>query len=196
METLAESRYAPWRRRVWEAVRRDLRPGGRLLEVGVGTGKNMPYWPQGVDIMAIDLTPGMLQRAKARLQALGLSGRLELGDAQALRFPESGFDAAVATFVFCSVPDPILGLHEVRRVVRPGGMVVLLEHVRSSIPWLGGLMNFINPLVVRVMGAHINRDTVGNVRRAGLVVDRVEQLGSAGIFKLIEAHVPEADDVA
>lgn len=156
----------------------------------------MPYWPQGVDITAVDLTPGMLQRAEARRRALGLSGHLELADAQALRFPDGSFNGAVATFVFCSVPDPILGLRELRRVVRPGGTVVLLEHVRSSIPWLGGLMDLINPLIVRLMGANINRDTVRNVHRAGLVVDHVDELGSAGVFKLVEAHVPEAADVA
>lgn len=194
METFAERRFEPWRRRLWDGVSDTLRPGGRILELGVGTGKNMPFWPQGVDITAVDLTPGMLQRAESRLQGLGLAGRLELGDAQTLRFPNDAFDAAVATFVFCSVPDPMLGLRELCRVVRPGGAVVLLEHVRSSIPWVGRLTDFFNPFIASLVGANINRDTVGNVRRAGLVVVRVEDLGTAGIFKLIEARSPEARD--
>lgn len=196
MEVLAERRFDPWRRRLWDDVQTNMPPGGRILEVGVGTGKNMSYWPRGVEITAVDLTPGMLHRAKARLGALSLRAKLELGDAQALRYPAGYFDMAVATFVFCSVPDPVLGLRELRRVLRPGGAVLLLEHVRSSIPWLGRLMDILNPVVVRLVGANLNRDTVGNVRRAGLEIDRVEDLSAGGIFKLIEAHSVEANGAA
>ena len=94
----------------------------------------------------------------------------------------------LATFVFCSVPNPVLGLSEVRRVVKPGGQVLLLEHVRSEQPALGTVMDTLNPVVVRVTGANINRRTVENVRRAGLVVERVEDLGMRDIFKLIVAR--------
>lgn len=194
MEVLAERRYSRWRRRLWDVVQIRLPPGGRLLEVGVGTGKNMTYWPRGVEITAVDLTAGMLKRAKARSEALGLPAELELGDAQALRYPAASFDVAVATFVFCSVPDPVLGLSELSRVLPPGGAVLLLEHVRSPIPWLGRLMDILNPVMVRLIGANINRDTLGNVERAGLKVCRVEDLGAGGIFKLIEAHSPETND--
>lgn len=82
----------------------------------------------------------------------------------------------------------MLGLSEVRRVVKPGGQVLLLEHVRSEQPALGTVMDTLNPVVVRVTGANINRRTVENVRRAGLVVERVEDLGLRDIFKLIAAR--------
>lgn len=184
MEGIAEGRYAPWRARLWSQVQ-----GPTVLEVGVGTGKNMPYYPARLHITAIDLTPGMLERAQKRAVALDLKADLRLGDVQALSFPDASFDAAVATFVFCSVPNPVLGLRELARVVKPGGQVLLLEHVRSANWVIGALMDFLNPLVVRIMGANINRRTIENVQRSGLIIERIEDMGMGGIFKMIVARV-------
>ena len=186
METMAEKRYHPWRERIWSYV-----DGGSVLEVGVGTGKNLPYYPASMHITGIDLTPGMLEQARRKTKAFGFDSRvdLQLGDAQALDFPDNSFDSALATFVFCSVPDPVLSLREMKRVVRPGGKVLLLEHMRSQNKFLGFLMDILNPLVVRMMGANINRRTVENVRNAELEIEQVEDLGMNGIFKMIVARV-------
>jgi phosphatidylethanolamine/phosphatidyl-N-methylethanolamine N-methyltransferase len=187
MEAFTERRYFDWRHRLWGMVR-----GNSILEVGVGTGKNMPFYPEGIKVTGIDLTPGMLDRAHGLLQELGLQDRvtLQLGDAQAMDFPDASFDMAIATFVFCSVPDPIQGLHEMKRVVKPGGTVLLLEHMRSPNPFIGSLMDVLNPLIVRMMGANINRHTVENVQKAGLELDKVVDLQMGGIFKFIVAHTP------
>ena len=185
MEGLVERRYQPWWRRLWALVN-----GPEVLEIGVGTGKNIPFYPPDLPITAIDLTPGMLERAQRRAAVAGAQVDLRLGDAQQLDFPGNTFDEVVTTFVFCSVPDPVMGLQEAVRVLKPGGRLLLIEHMRSASPLLGALMDALNPLVVRMMGANINRRTVDNVQRSGLRVQKVEDVGMGGIFKLIVALKP------
>lgn len=147
MELLALTR---WRRLLWARVGDRSR---RVLEVGVGTGKNLPLWPAGADITAIDLSERMLERARRRARALGLSPRLERMDVEALELPDDGFDAAVASFVFCPVADPLRGLRELRRVLRPGGRLLLLEHQRSESPLVARVLDVLDPLLARIWGA-------------------------------------------
>lgn len=177
--------FARLRRRLWQAVR-----GRRLLEVGVGTGKNISYYPPESHVVAVDLSPGMLRRAKRRAAATPVD--LVLADAQHLPFRPGVFDAAVATFVFCSVPDAVAGLKEAARVLRPNGEMFLLEHVRAQNPVAGKAMDLLNPLWVRLFGANINRRTVENVDQAGLIVGDVQTF-APGILKLIPAEPPVSE---
>ena len=186
---------APWELLIYRGLRRQLWAevqGTTILEVGVGTGRNLPYHPSGARLIAVDLSPRMLRGAAGRARRLGSGVDLMLADAQRLPFRDGAFDAGVATFVFCSVPEPVAGLQELNRVIRGGGRVHLLEHVRASNPLIGRLMDLLNPLWVRLTGANINRDTVGNVARAGLEVDSVESR-SLGLMKLIHASARRAD---
>jgi ubiquinone/menaquinone biosynthesis C-methylase UbiE len=183
MERLMERRVRAWRRKQWQMVE-----GARVLEVGVGTGKNVEFWPADRRISAIDLTPGMLEFARQKVNQLRRDDDLRLGDVQSLEFASGTFDTVVATFLFCSVPDPVLGLREVGRVVRPGGQVLLLEHVRIDRPVIGAIMDLLAPLIVRLNGANINRRTVENVKAAGLHIERIEHLDRIGMFKLIVAR--------
>jgi len=178
-----ESRaYQRWRPRLWGLV-----DGADVLEVGVGTGRNIPFYPSQARVTAIDLSPRMLKRARKRAEELGRTVDLREMDAQRLEYPDGSFDAVVSTFVFCSVPDPVAGLREIRRVLRPGGKLYMLEHVLSRKPVLRPLMNLVNPVVVRVVGANINRDTRLNLELAGFTVVRAEALGS-DIFWLFVAE--------
>lgn len=183
MEILPERKYISWRERLWSLVR-----GPEVLEVGVGTGKNLAFYPEGVRVTGVDLTPGMLERARKRAAMLNRDITLLLGDARNLEFPNSLFDSVVATYVFCSVSDPVQGLKELGRVVNPAGRIFLLEHVRSAKPIVGKIMDILNPAMVRVTGANINRRTVENVRLSGLLIEHVEDLGVGDIYKLIIAR--------
>lgn len=183
MEWFSErSAFQDWRKELWARV-----PAGRVLEVGVGTGKNMAYYPAGAQVTAIDLSERMLARARRQAQALNLEVDLRQMDAQHLTFPDDSFDAVVSTFVFCSVPVAVQGLREIGRVTRPGGDIWLLEHVRIDRQVIGPLMDVMNPVVVRMMGANINRQTVENVKKAGLKIVSVENL-KGELVKLIHAR--------
>jgi ubiquinone/menaquinone biosynthesis C-methylase UbiE len=179
-EALAERQLGPWRKKLWAYA------SGRILEVGVGTGRNFPYYPAGADATAIDVADQMLARARAR--RLGTAVDLREGDVQALDFPDASFDTSAATFVFCSVPDPVRGLRELGRVVKPGGRILLLEHVRVDRPIIGWLMDLFNAVTVWLSGFHINRPTVENVQRAGLEIESIEHFGPMRIVKLIVAR--------
>lgn len=181
MEWLA---YGRWRRIVWNHVHE-----GPVLEVGVGTGKNLPYHPRDREIVAVDLSGRMMERAVRRGRD---RTRLHFAqmDAQRLGFPDDSFDTVVATFVFCSVPDPEAGLREIRRVLRPGGRLVLLEHVLSGIPGLRRFMRLINPLVVGLSGANVDRETVETVREMGFELEELWDCGVGDIFKIVVARRP------
>lgn len=157
---------------------------GEVLEVGVGTGKNLPFYPPGQQVLGIDVSGRMLNRARDRADRLGISVSLEVADVTHLPFHDDRFDTTVATCVFCSVADPITGLAELGRVTKPQGRILLLEHVRPRNPLLGRLADLITTLTRRLFGFRANRRTEENVVAAGLRVIRVRR---EGVWREIEA---------
>jgi ubiquinone/menaquinone biosynthesis C-methylase UbiE len=174
-------RLAMWREKLRSRI-----IGGRALEIGVGTGKNLPYYPPGVKISAIDFSRRMLSRARKKALQNNLKVEFLEMDAQQLAFPDHFFDTVFATFVFCSVPDPVLGLKELRRICKPDGRLLLLEHMRPGNRVLGFIFDLVNPFVVRMMGANINRMTIDNIKSAGWQI-KIEQKLSSDIVRWIEA---------
>jgi len=160
--------------------------GEHILEVGVGTGKNFNFYPDHARMTAIDFSPKMLEQAKRKRDRKQLDIHLDLMDVQRLYFADNSFDTVVASFVFCSVPRPRKGLKELYRVLKPGGQLILLEHVLSSNKIVAWIMNLLNPLVVSLVGANINRETVKNVQACpfrSIFVDPA----SSDMIKLIRA---------
>jgi len=177
----------PLERRVLGRLRADLvarlPAGGRLLEVGAGTGANFPFYPRGAEGVGVEPSREMISLAAVREgRPAGL--RLVRAEAERLPFAGASFDAALATLVFCSVASPEAGFAELRRVLRPGGRLLLLEHVRPP-GALGHLFDALNLLTVPLLEDHFNRRTADEARRAGLRLERVEaHLG--GVLQTIE----------
>jgi len=160
IEMPMEKLFSGWRKELMREV------NGKVLEVGVGTGKNLPYYPDEVEVTAIDFSSKMIEKAKQRAAELNIEVELRVMDAQEMEFPDDSFDTVVTSCVFCSVPDPVKGLREIRRVCKHRGKIMMLEHMRSHKPVLGPLMDFMNPIPVHIYGANINRETVENLKKA------------------------------
>ena len=171
---------------VW---RRHLVSGlsGAVLELGVGTGRNLALYPADVALTAVDVAPSMLNRARARARRLGIDVTFVQADMRALPFETASFDAVVTSCVFCSVAEPHAGLAEARRVLKPGGHLRMLEHQRPEPPALGWVFDRLNPLAVRLTGANLNRETQRLVEDVGFSFVNARRLDRLGILRLFDA---------
>ena len=149
---------------------------GRVLELGVGTGRNFPLYPDEVaSVVGIDPDEVMLRRAEERARNAPFPAQTVPGSAEELPFEDESFDAVVATLAFCTIPDPGKALREARRVLRSGGELRLLEHVRIEQRTVAWAQEKVTPLWKRLAGGcHLDRDTLNAVRQAGFEVERVE----------------------
>jgi demethylmenaquinone methyltransferase/2-methoxy-6-polyprenyl-1,4-benzoquinol methylase len=143
---------------------------GRILDAGVGTGRNFPFYPPGSEVVGIDLSPAMLARAERRRRAAAAKIELRPMDVTQLEFPDRSFDAAVATFLFCTLPDQlqVAGMRELGRVVKPGGIIRCLEYTRPSRGLRRLLTRVWEPWVAWAYGAGFDRQTEKHVPQAGL----------------------------
>jgi ubiquinone/menaquinone biosynthesis C-methylase UbiE len=160
-----EMRYGPYKRALFAGAR------GETMLVAAGTGIDFKYLPPDLHVTAIDFSARMLSFARKRLGESASPIELVEADVTALSFGDGSFDSVITSCTFCSVPDPVQGLREVRRVLKDEGRLLMFEHVRASNPWLGFMMDLMNP-VVRRFGPDINRRTANNVRAAGFRIVR------------------------
>lgn len=164
------------------------RASGRVLEIGIGTGLNLPHYGNAGHIIGMDPHPDMLAQAKARAQGLGRRLDLVQARAEELPFASSVFDAVVGSYVFCTIPEPRQALDEVRRVARPQAPLRLIEHVRWRQPLWGAVQDLLTPVWERLAdGCQLNRDTLSMVRTAGYRVEGVRSL-FGGLILEIEAR--------
>ena len=177
-----EIRWAPFKRRLFERMR------GRIIFASIGTGQDIQFFPPHRDITAIDISPGMLERAGPR--AAAYAGKLELRqiDVHELDYPDGAFDQVFTACTFCSVPRPVEGLRMLRRVLKPGGELFMFEHTGSRYFPFSLMLNLMTP-VSRRYGPEMNRDTVANVARAGFEIQAVEPV-YLDVVKMIRAVAP------
>lgn len=181
---LAERALGPHRRGLLAQAR------GRVLDVGVGTGATLPYYPPGCWVLGIDTSSAMLRRSARRAAGLGLTFTPLLMDAQRLAFPDGYFDIVVSSLVLCSVSDPHQALCEMRRVLRPGGKALFLEHVRPG-GALGVLFDVAN-VVWSPLVCQLTRQTETLVKWAGF--DLVRRQAPVDFLRVMEAAPRSGSD--
>ncbi|MEV4116699.1 class I SAM-dependent methyltransferase [Nonomuraea sp. NPDC049695] len=165
---------------------------GDVLEVAIGTGLNLPHYPQDVRLTGIEWSPAMLGQARQRAARLGLKADLREGDAQALDFPDGAFDTVVCTFSLCSIPDHRRAVAEMVRVLRPGGLLLLADHVAAS-AWPARVVQRLLELVtVPLGGEYFLRRQIGQVREQGLTVERHDRF-KIGMVERFAARKPVKD---
>ena len=167
MEAPMESMFSKWREELLKSA------SGKTLEVGIGTGKNIPHYPVNVDLTGIDFSEKMISKAKKKA-TVDKKVKLIIMDAQSMKFEDNSFDTVVTSCVFCSVPDPVQGLKEIRRVCKNSGNIFMLEHVRSHKKAIGQLMDAFNFIPLNIYGANINRETYQNLLKAGFQPEQIE----------------------
>ncbi len=162
---------------------------GDVLEVAIGTGRNLPFYPQSIRLTGIEFSPAMLELARRRAQELGREIDLRLGDAQALDLPDASFDTVVCTLSLCAIPDERRAIAEMRRVLRPGGRLLLLDHVVGSPRWVRAIQ-WLLELVTRPLGEeHLRRRPLLQLQAAGFEIERRERY-KLGIVERLAARKP------
>jgi ubiquinone/menaquinone biosynthesis C-methylase UbiE len=164
---------------------------GSALEVAVGTGLNLPFYPAGVELTGIDFSPAMLGVAQARARQLGRAVDLREADAQALPFPDACFDTVVCTFAPCAVPDERRTVREMTRVLRPGGLMVLADHIAGATWPVRAIQRIMDAVTVPLQGEHNLRRPLHQVQSEGLNIERRERF-KLGLVERLAARKPVA----
>ncbi len=165
------------------------RASGDVLEISIGTGRNLPFYGPEVRLTGIDVSVAMVDIARRRAVELGLVADLRVGDAQALELPDASFDTVVCTLALCSIPDPRAAVAEMKRVLRPGGRALLLEHVRSPRLVVRTIQRALEPFAVWIEGDHLVREPIEMLHAEMFEVEEVER-SKLGIVERVAARRP------
>jgi len=186
-----DQRIALWEKILFGDGRRWVcsRARGEVLEVAIGTGRNLAFYPKGIRLTGIDLSPAMLELARERAGELGLDADLREGDAQELAFPDESFDTVVCTLSLCNIPDDCRAVAEMKRVLRPGGRLLLLDHVRAASRLVRAVQRVLEVVTVRLEGEHLLRRPLEHVQAEGFEVEQRERY-KAGIVERLSARRP------
>lgn len=162
---------------------------GEVLEVAIGTGLNLEFYPDAARLTGVELSPVMLEQARERAGRLGRDADLRVGDAQSLEFPDNSFDTVLCSFSLCAIPDDRLAVTEMWRVLRPGGRLLLADHVVSTALPARIVQRLLEVVTIRVGGEHFRRRPINHVRAQGFVVDQQERF-KLGIVERLAARKP------
>lgn len=162
---------------------------GEVLEIAAGTARNLPHFPAGVTLTGVELSPQMAELGCRRAEELGREMDFRVGDAEALDFPDESFDTVVCTFGLCTIPDHHAAVREAKRVLRPGGRILLAEHVRSPNPVVRTIQRLIDPLAHRFGGDHLQREPLEPLAESGFEVEQLKR-SKAGLVELVAARKP------
>ncbi|WP_102143133.1 class I SAM-dependent methyltransferase [Mycobacterium hubeiense] len=158
---------------------------GEVLEVAVGTGLNLEAYPQDVTLTGIDLSDAMLDIARHRATELGRTATLQQGDAHQLPFGDASFDTVVCTFGLCAIPDHTRAIDEMTRVLRPGGRLILVDHIASSSRVARGVQRFLEIFTVPLGGEHFLRRPLNHVRSTGFDIEQAQRFKLGLVERLV-----------
>jgi ubiquinone/menaquinone biosynthesis C-methylase UbiE len=162
---------------------------GDVLEIAVGTGRNLRHYPEGVHLTGIELSPEMLELARREAAEVAREADLRIGNAESLEFGDESFDTVTCTLSLCTIPDDRAAVQEMWRVLRPGGRLLLMEHVRSPVRPVRIGQRALEPLMLRFEHDHLLREPLEHVRAVGFSVEQLER-SKAGIVERLAARKP------
>jgi len=169
----------------------EAKPGDRILEVGVGTGLNLPLYPRDCDVTGVDISEGMLRKAEERVQTLGMGrAKLMVMDGSRLQFPDNSFDRVIATYVISAVPDPVKTLLEMRRVCKPSGHLVILNHFKSENPIIGMFEKILAPVCTKI-GFDTELKLMPLLERVALAPEQMHRVNLMNGWRLVRCINPQ-----
>jgi len=168
--------YSKWRKDILNNLK------GKILDAGVGSGKNLQYYSPDAEVTGIDISDKFMERARRRAKQLGRKYEFVQMDAQHLTFQENSFDYAVTTHLLCSVPNPVAVLREMKRVVKKRGKIIMIEHGLNKNKIIAFIENLVNPIIFWLLGFNINRNTRKNIEISGLKIIEDKRLSTKDIF--------------